>query len=303
MTSNQENLPAAAQLALAACARGELAPNMALMRLILALPSSEVLDGAIGEARRAFADGTPGPLLALERLWLRRREVFDTVRAVAASWDHHMTAVSGAQAIEACASAFDASAAISPEAGVALYSLGDADLLDDITAEIVDWMRDRALARPGDMLLEIGCGAGRFVAALAASVSHVTGVDISARMIGLAAERCAGLNNVRLMKTTGHHLGFCPTASLDLIYAVDSVPYIVQSGSETVGRHFHEAARVLKPNGLFLILNYSYRGDRQRDIAEVCTLAEIAGLDLVREARGDFSLWDGATFLLRRRGV
>jgi SAM-dependent methyltransferase len=294
----QQGLPAEARLALAACAQGELAPNVALMRLILASPSSNALDRAIAEAREDFG----GQLLALHRLWRAQRGRFNTLRAVAASWDHHTTAVSGAQAIEACASAFDAVAAISPEAGAALYSLGDADLLNKITSEIVDWMRSRGLIGFGGVLLEIGCGAGRFVAALAPVVGHVTGIDISARMITAAEARCAGLSNVRLVKTTGRDLDFCPAGSLDLIYAVDSVPYIVQSGSETVRRHFQEAARVLKPNGHFLILNYSYRGCPEHDSAEVRALAEMAGLDLVREAHSDFSLWDGTTFLLRQSG-
>ena len=41
--------------------------------------------------------------------------------------------------------------------------------------------------------------------------------------------------------------------------------------------HFQEAARVLKPSGHFLILNFSYRGDLDADRADISRLAARAG--------------------------
>lgn len=81
---------------------------------------------------------------------------------------------------------------------------------------------------------------------------------------------------------------------------MNSFPYIVQCGAEMAARHFEEAARVLSTGGRFLILNYAYGSDPVRDRAEIQAMADASGLRLLRASTGDFSLWDGATFILER---
>jgi len=59
----------------------------------------------------------------------------------------------------------------------------------------------------------------------------------------------------------------------------------------------------LLPNGGSLaILNYSYRGDLDADRQAVSDLATRYGFAVTRNVTRDFTLWDGATFLLRRMG-
>ena len=48
--------------------------------------------------------------------------------------------------------------------------------------------------------LEVGCGDGRLLRALAARCREVTGIDTDARMIGLARRNCAGERNVSVIE-------------------------------------------------------------------------------------------------------
>ena len=73
------------------------------------------------------------------------------------------------------------------------------------------------------------------------------------------------LANVRIVETSGKDLRRFDDEQFDLVYAVDSFPYLVQSGTDLVVTHFTEAARVLRPRGSFIILNFSYRGDPEVD--------------------------------------
>jgi hypothetical protein len=62
-----------------------------------------------------------------------------------------------------------------------------------------------------------------------------------------------------------------------------------------------DAAELLSPNGVLLILNYSYRGDLELDRADLRNFACLHRLGIERDGTRDFTLWDGASFLLRKR--
>lgn len=50
-------------------------------------------------------------------------------------------------------------------------------------------MATELLLKPGDELLDVGCGSGRLLAEHAAHVRHVAGLDISGIQVGMARER------------------------------------------------------------------------------------------------------------------
>src|SRR5262249_26788851 len=144
---------------------------------------------------------------------------------------------------------------------------------------------------------------GRFLEALAPELAHINGIDISPAMITAARTRCRDLPNVEARQTDGRDLTSFADTSLDLILAADSFPYIVHCGQALTRLHFAEAARVLKPAGRFLILNFSSRGDVDADRAEIARLAAETGFSLLREGTHDFRLWDGVSFLLGKQSA
>jgi SAM-dependent methyltransferase len=304
-TSWVEGCPARLKPALLACAKGELPPNVALMRLLMMAEAETEAETALGSALGRL-EGQEGDGVASRRLReaLRllhaHRQAFATVKAVLAEADHTAETSDPEEGLACWAAAFDRAARASPEGAVALYALGDPGLLRAASAEVVERMRAWGLLGRGRAVLEIGCGIGRLVEALGPEVGAIVGIDISTEMIAAAEKRCRGLPDARLLHVDGRDLSAFADASFDLVLAADSFPYLVRVGMALAERHITEVARVLRPGGDGLILNFSYRGDLDRDRADVARLAAQAGLVVMRDGTRDFALWDAAAFHLRR---
>jgi predicted TPR repeat methyltransferase len=290
---------AAVTEALGRAARGGTPPNVALMQLFMAAASEQdarreltrAIESAEGQAQNGVAN-----LAAMWRLWDETPDAYATIAAVHALTLEPLRGGTKDR-IAQLANLFDRAAAISEQAGVALYSLGEPQLLDRATEEIVAFMREQHLLRPSTRVLEIGCGAGRFLSALAPCTGSVTGIDISENMVKSAQMRIAGFLNATAVRGSGYDLSAAGSGPFDLVLAVDSFPYLVDAGvAET---HFAECARLLAKDGRVLIFNFSYRGDLDADRADIARLAETFGFSVMRNGTRDFSLWDGATFLLR----
>jgi len=287
---------------LAEAASGATAPAMAFLNLALASGDPDGLATAIARAKMAAAahgadPGVTAQLATLGELaapdgpgWAMIRRILDAVR-------HDLDATS----IDAIAGMFDRAALLSPEASVALYSLGEPERLAAATAEVVDRLADWDLLGPDRDALDLGCGIGRFAAVLAPRLRSVTGIDVSEQMVREAWARTAGLANVTIRRTAGRDLGDFCDAAFDLVLAADSFPYLVQVGLAEA--HVAEAARVLRPGGDLVILNYSYRNDPDADRAELARAAAGSGLVVRREGTHDFRLWDAPSFVLSKAQV
>lgn len=197
---------------------------------------------------------------------------------------------------------FDWSVQQSEEASVALYSLGNPELLERATEEIVSQLDRWGLIAKHSEVLDIGCGIGRLLVALAPRVRRVVGIDVSAQMVKAAQRRCAALDNVTVMKGDGYGLTGLGDSAFDLAIAVDSFPYLRQSGYELVRRFVAESARVLRPGGQLVILNYSYSEDDEADAREVLELARGNGFEVLENGGRLFELWDGVAFRMVRAG-
>jgi predicted TPR repeat methyltransferase len=195
---------------------------------------------------------------------------------------------------------FDWSVQQSEEASVALYSLGNPELLERATAEIVAQLRKWGAVARDTALLDIGCGIGRLLIALAPEVRSATGIDVSSEMVKAARRRCAELANVSVLKGDGRGLAPLGDATFDVAVAIDSFPYIRQSGYALAERIFSESARVLRPGGQLVILNYSYSEDDAADAREVQTLAAANGLRVAEVGTRPFELWDGVAFRMSK---
>lgn len=206
----------------------------------------------------------------------------------------------GADGVAATRAQFDKAVQAAPEASVALYSLGSPAILERATEEIVMRLAEWELLGPDRAILDIGCGIGRIERALAARVGTITGIDLSPGMIAEARRRCRGLANVTLQACEGRDLAGFADQLMDLVLAIDSFPYLVAIDPEIAEAHVRDAARLLRPGGALLILNFSYRGDIEADRRDMGRLAAASGLAVRRAGTRDFTLWDGVSFLLAK---
>lgn len=204
------------------------------------------------------------------------------------------------EAIEDCRRFFDRAVTLNEQASVAAYCLGDTAILDACTRETVELLDRWGVLSPDRSALDLGCGIGRFSAALAPRLREIQGIDISPKMIAAAKRRCAHLPNVRFSRSSGHDLNRFADASFDLVLAADSFPYIFQGGPDLVAIHFLEIARVLRPGGDFVLLNFSYRASRQADRRDVQRLCRTFGLHLAVPGSQPFQLWDAEAYHMRR---
>lgn len=272
----------------------DLPANIALMRLLGEATSAEEAADVLSRALADAPASARGRVAALHALSAKLPDAWSIVRGVLAQAEHGASSCA-LDTVEHWAAVFDRLARAYPEAAVALYALGSPAMLAAATGEIVAALRDWGLVGPTRDILEIGCGIGRFVQALAPLSASVLGLDVSGEMIAQARRRCADLANVRLGQSSGRDLGPVADGSVDLVLAVDVFPYLVLA--DVAERHVAEAARVLRPGGTLAILNYSYRGDLALDRREVAAHFGAAGLVLRREGSRDFAHWDGVTFL------
>jgi ubiquinone/menaquinone biosynthesis C-methylase UbiE len=274
---------------LLACLRGRITPATAIAHLLLGG------EDPAGIYRRVQAAYEPGSTWTeLDRL-TRQGPDLQRLRAMidAAGVDHHAPATP-----VSIAARFDRAVAISPEASVALYSLGDTETLRMATDEIILWLRDQRLLASHIEALDLGCGIGRVACAMAPHVRSVLGIDISAAMVEEARQRCAKRTNVWLSVTTGQDLGMLADGAFDLVLAVDSFPYLLQAG--VAERHVAESYRVLRPGGVLVILNLSYRGDLQTDCTDARAWAYRYRFLLSQTGVSPFRLWDATAFVFAR---
>lgn len=278
--------PAAWAPALGRLKAGDLSPPVALAQLLL---SGDPPDAA-RLAQLSTDDPALRPLAALAN---EHAPALDALGALAASGID----AEGDDLVAATGALFDRLAASSPEAAVAFYSLGDPALLSRATAELVEVIRAWTLLEGRDVC-DLGCGIGRLAAALAPSVRSVVGLDVSRAMVDEARQRTGGIGNVRVEQGSGRDLALLGDASVDVVVAADSFPYLVRAG--VTNQHLAEIARVLRPGGDLLVFNWSYRGDVAQDVEEAGRLGAAHGLMIDRAGETPFTLWDGVGYHLSK---
>jgi ubiquinone/menaquinone biosynthesis C-methylase UbiE len=297
------------QVTLKRCLSGTMSPAVALMQLLISTEDAVAVRAMVDEVteRAALLSRATDSLLRdrvdeLTQLLVENEPGCEKIAEMLRSnVDSPEPAPSIEEGIAFCERLFDWSVQQSEEASVALYSLGNAQILERATREVIAQLEVWNIISQKRTVLDIGCGIGRIASELAPKVREVHGIDVSSRMIDAALRRCAPLGNVRLMKGSGRDLHQFGDASFDAAIAVDTFPYLLQSGPDLVARHFAEARRVLRPGGDFVILNYSYRGDDDADISDIRRLAAEHGFEVIVCGERPFGVWDGLAFHLRVR--
>jgi ubiquinone/menaquinone biosynthesis C-methylase UbiE len=111
----------------------------------------------------------------------------------------------------------------------------------------------------GGSVLEIGCGTALITREIARKAGHVTGIDVSTRMLEKARSNleASGLSNVDLIRADAYSLPF-DSGSFQTVLCCN-VLHIVKEP----GLILHEVARVLSPGGRFIAITYLH-GERTR---------------------------------------
>jgi 2-polyprenyl-6-hydroxyphenyl methylase / 3-demethylubiquinone-9 3-methyltransferase len=118
---------------------------------------------------------------------------------------------------------------------------------------VADRIRSRLEGRPG-RILDIGCGAGFLANALAAEGHRVSGVDMSRGSLKVARVRGAGgavPAAAAYQVADAYRLPF-RDAAFDAVVALDFLEHVTDPG-----RVIAEAARVLRPGGLFFFHTFN----------------------------------------------
>ena len=127
-----------------------------------------------------------------------------------------------------------------------LMTLGQAPRLRKMTV-------DKALIKPGDLVLDVGCGTGEvtLLAKRRTREGKVYGIDPSPEMIAVARRKAANKNlDIDFRVGVIEALPF-PDASLDVVTSSLMMHHLPQ---ELKVRGLAEIYRVLKPGGRLLIL-------------------------------------------------
>jgi SAM-dependent methyltransferase len=291
------------------CLTGTLSPAVALMQLLIDSEDAAKVRATVDEItlRAAVLSRSSDSLLRdrVDELTQLMVENELGCERIAEMLRTNMDSPAMAPTVEAgiafCERLFDWSVLQSEEASVALYSLGSPTLLERATREIIAQLEQWKVIGLDKTVLDLGCGIGRIAAELGPRSRAVHGIDVSREMINIALKRCEPFANVHLLKSSGHDLRDFVDQSFDTVVAVDTFPYLNQSGIALVESYFDEVQRVLKSRGEFVIFNYSYSGDDDADKTDIARMAKDYGFEALVSGERPFSIWNGSAFHLRKR--
>lgn len=169
---------------------------------------------------------------------------------------------------------------------------------DNFEREIVHCFEAWGLLGAKRRTLELGCGAGRMQAALSSKVALAAGVDTSVESVARARWCCSRLLNARHEVADGSDLSGFAAASFDLVYAVALPAFAVSARDERLSRTFAEVARVLSPEGDFVLVA-SAQSASSMAAPDVARRAGEHGFEVVASEQ-PFRFQDGMTYRLRR---
>jgi ubiquinone/menaquinone biosynthesis C-methylase UbiE len=126
---------------------------------------------------------------------------------------------------------------------------GDAERLLRYRLELI---REAAQFHSGDTVLEIGCGTGLHLLALASEFGRGLGVDLSPAMIEAARTECMRLGLDHRMSfgiDVGETLGSVGDSSVDVVFCIGAIEHMLDQAQV-----FRSACRVLRSGGRFVCI-------------------------------------------------
>lgn len=137
---------------------------------------------------------------------------------------------------------------------------GDADRLLRYRLSLV---RAAARLEPGDVVLEIGCGTGFHLLALAEEYGHGLGADLSPAMIAAARSQLGSQRRkIAFEVDAAERLATVADRSVDVVLAIGALEHMLDQGAVV-----RSVFRVLKPGGRFVCLTLNGGGLWYRHLA------------------------------------
>ena len=159
--------------------------------------------------------------------------------------------------------------------------------VEDATNALSDLVGEQLGAKPGDLLVDIGCGYGATAARLAERLGvSVTGFTLSQEQARIARARRGDL----IFHVRDWLANDLPVASFDHAYAIESTEHMADKAGL-----FREAARVLKPGGRFVVCAWLSEDApsrwRVKHLLEpICREGRLSGMG----TRGEYEQWAAA---------
>jgi len=147
----------------------------------------------------------------------------------------------------------------------------DAKLYDDKHSFV--WEKGKGVvemlaSKPGERILDLGCGTGHLTAEIAASGAHTVGIDQSAEMIAQARRQ---FPNLRFEVCDAREIPF--TGEFDAVFSNAALHWIPEAEKVIRG-----VARALKPNGRF-VAEMGGKGNIRRLVEAIAGACREAGID------------------------
>jgi ubiquinone/menaquinone biosynthesis C-methylase UbiE len=127
-------------------------------------------------------------------------------------------------------------------------------LTPDVVAQRAQVLKALEL-RPGEHVLDIGCGPGLLAREMAVSVAsggRVCGIDISEDMLAISRKRCADQPWTEFQKADANRLPY-PDGSFDVAVSTQVYEYIVD-----IPAALAELNRIVRPGGRAIIVDTDY---------------------------------------------
>ena len=147
--------------------------------------------------------------------------------------------------------------------------------------------------RRGDAVLELGCGYGRILPALASKAGSVFGIDTSLASLVLAQELSADNPNLHLACMNAVELGFADNVFDKVVCVQNGISAFHVDQHELIG----ECIRVTKPGGVVFLSSYSEKfWDYRLEWFELQSQAGLLGeIDYDKTGDGEIVCKDGFT--------
>ena len=129
--------------------------------------------------------------------------------------------------------------------------------LDEALRTVCDWA--------GRDLLDVGCGTGFWLPIYAEDARRVVGVEPDPGLLEQAQRRVSSQANIEARRGSAEHLPL-PEASVDVVHA--RFAYFFGEGAEA---GLEEVRRVLRPGGVFVAIDNSWRGGAFAELLERAT--------------------------------